>query len=87
MHFFQRLPNYDAARALAFKNKMIHRQIAFLSALRLQLRSQDDWRQLEPYLPADEYAGLAAHHNKASHLLILHGRLLHARDSLNLCTL
>jgi putative membrane protein len=57
-------PNYDRARSEAFKREMVLRLVAWVHALRLSLRQQDDWGHLAPYLPPAELAQVAAAPNK-----------------------
>lgn len=55
--------------AEAYKKEMVYRQIAFAHALRLQLRNQDDWQQLQHLISTEEYAELLQSDNKANMLL------------------
>lgn len=52
-----------------FGREMILRQIAFAHALRLHLRGQPDWNELQPLLSADEYRQLQTKQNKPNTLL------------------
>lgn len=62
-------PHYDATRAGDFQRHMTYRHIAWVHALRLQLRGQDTWQLLQPYLPDDEYQMLLTKENKTSYLM------------------
>jgi putative membrane protein len=71
-------PQYDAAHAEAFKREMVMRQIAWVNALRLQLRGQSNWDEVRPFLSAEEYTLLMTKQNRAAYLLQLHGRRIYA---------
>jgi putative membrane protein len=62
-------PQYDAQQAQLFRQQMLRRQIAWVHALRLQLRGQDSWPELRPYLSAEEYAALLTRQNKPIYLM------------------
>lgn len=64
---------YDKGRAEGFKLTMAYRRLAWVHALRLQLRGHDRWDDLKPYLSEAEYAAVNAKHNKLSYLLRLQG--------------
>ena len=61
----------DAARPaiLALRKELLHRQIAFVNALRLTLRQEDTWDDLRPFLDDEEVASLTSTANKPSWLL------------------
>lgn len=67
-------PQYDAARAEALKCSLLRRHIAWAHALRMQLRGQDDWASLQPFLSEADYRDLQLRDSKAAHLLTLQGR-------------
>lgn len=69
--------NYEADRSARFKREMIYRQIAWVHALRLQLRNQSTWEELRPLLPADEYEEVVARHHKPNALHLIMGRHLY----------
>jgi putative membrane protein len=53
----------------AYKKEMIHRQIAFAHALRLELRRQTVWEEIKPFISETEYRELLGAQNKANLLL------------------
>ncbi|MCW5897925.1 MAG: hypothetical protein KIT10_01540 [Flavobacteriales bacterium] len=57
-------PNYDRARSEAFKREMVHKVIAWVHALRLHLRGQQQWPEFAPLLPPAEYDELLKASNK-----------------------
>ena len=65
---------YQAERSEAFKQRMIYRHLAWVNALRMQLRGQDDWASLRPFLSDDEHQALLPRANKANVLLLWQGR-------------
>lgn len=69
--------NYDAGRSEAFKKEMVYLSIAWVHALRLHLREQDDWSPLKSLLPADAYASLLQAQQKPNHIHMLFGRRLY----------
>jgi putative membrane protein len=70
-------PQYRAEPAEAFKREMIHRHIAWVNALRMQLRGQMDVNELAPYLDAAEVAALRQAPSKAGALLLAQGRRIY----------
>ncbi|MGK7877229.1 MAG: bestrophin family protein [Xenococcaceae cyanobacterium] len=52
-----------------FKKEIIYRQMAYVNALRLQLRRQENWHILKEFLSPDEYSALLGENNKANSLL------------------
>lgn len=48
--------------------EVIYRHLAFLNALRLQLRREETWQELKPFLSDSEYQGLNKATNKATQL-------------------
>jgi putative membrane protein len=71
-------PNYERARSEAFKREMVYQAIAWAHALRLQLRGQNEWGQLQTLLSDDEYQALLAARNKPNYLQLLIGRKIYA---------
>jgi putative membrane protein len=69
-------PQYDAALADALKRSLLRRHIAWANALRMQLRGQDDWASLQPFLSEADYHDLQTRSNKPAHLLMLQGRAI-----------
>lgn len=70
--------NYDRARSEAFKKRLINQQIAWVHALRLQLRGQQDWHLLAPYLSEAELETLLTKEHKPNYLQLLMGRQIYA---------
>lgn len=70
-------PQYRAETAEAFKREMIYRHIAWVNALRMQLRGQMDVDELAPYLDAAELAALRQAPSKAGALLLAQGRRIY----------
>lgn len=64
----------DPVLVSTFQGAMIRGQIAFANALRMQLRDDHDWAQIERLLSAEEYARIANADNKAALLLQLHSQ-------------
>ncbi|MBP47033.1 MAG: hypothetical protein CMH53_03760 [Myxococcales bacterium] len=62
---------YDVAEQKQVKDlqrELVYRQIAFLNALRIQLRGQDDWDEVRSFLPEHEAEMLAVWKNRASQI-------------------
>lgn len=69
----------SAEAVVSFQRGMILGQIAWVNALRMQLRGQSDWASLTSRLSPDDYRVVAAADNKAGLLLQLHSRrIFHA---------
>lgn len=58
------------AEATQYKTELGHRQIAFAHVLRLQLRGQNNWEEVEHLLTHDEFERLKKFNNKAN--MVLH---------------
>lgn len=59
--------------ALHFTQSLVHRQIAFAHALRLHLRGEHQWEQLQHLLNQEEYTELLSKNNKPNFLLHTQG--------------
>jgi len=70
-------PAYDPARAANFQHSMINRQIAWANVLRLSLRGQKDWSEVQPYLSDDEYQTMLKQENKPGYLMLQHGKSIY----------
>jgi putative membrane protein len=70
-------PQYRAEAAEAFKREMVYRHIAWVNALRMQLRGQTDVSELAPYLDAGELAALRQAPSKAGALMLAQGRRIY----------
>ncbi|MDX2302949.1 MAG: bestrophin family ion channel [Microscillaceae bacterium] len=67
-------PQYNPAKAPIFKKEMIYRQIAWVHTLRLQLRNQENWAEIRPFLSEDDFEKLQSKANKAHYLLQIQGQ-------------
>lgn len=67
---------------VAFQRELIYRHLAWINALRLQLRKQDTWEHdVAPFLNNNEFLWLMERQNKATHLVNAQGsELRDARD-------
>ncbi len=54
--------------AAAFEKELVYRHIAYLNALRIQLRDQQDWDEVAAFLPEDEAKLLATWRNQATQI-------------------
>lgn len=70
-------PAHDPVLAANFQRSMINRQIAWANALRLSLRGQKDWHEVQPYLSDDEYQAMVQQDNKPGYLMLQHGRSIY----------
>ena len=70
-------PQYNAEAAATFKREMVYRHLAWVNALRLQLRGQMDINELAPYLAEAEVAALRQAESKTGALLIVQGRRIY----------
>lgn len=70
-------PNYNHQRSLTFKTNMVYLTIAWAHALRLHLRQQNEWQQLQPFMNSDEYAALITANNKPNYLQLLAGKKIY----------
>lgn len=71
-------PNYDAARSESFKRQMVYACIAWVHALRLHLRKQEDWQVLKQLLQEDDFKSLKHSQNTPNFLHVLMGRKIYA---------
>ena len=60
----------------AVHRELVYRQIAWVNALRLSLRCQDDWNELGPFLPEGELESLASAASKPTQLFQKQGERL-----------
>ncbi|GAB4192084.1 MAG: bestrophin family ion channel [Roseiflexaceae bacterium] len=70
-------PQYNTPAAEAFKRELVYRQIAWAHALRLQLRGQSDWREVERLLPEAEQADLRTQPNRPLYLMKRQGQRIY----------
>lgn len=73
----------ESARMSAeWKRELVYRHVAYVNALRMSLRRQEDWSELRPFLEASELEALERTVNKPTQLLQTQGqRLADARRS------
>lgn len=69
--------NYVRERSEAFKRTMVLSGIAWVHALRLHLRGQNDWDVLAEYLSEEDYTELISSKNKPNYLQLLMGRKIY----------
>lgn len=64
--------NYAKDRSEAFKKSLIYKQIAWVQAMRLHLRNQDSWNEIQPFLSPKEFEHVMSkiHKPNAIHLLM-----------------
>jgi putative membrane protein len=70
-------PQYKEEVAELFKREVVYRQIAWAHALRLELRDQSDWRDLERFLPEADVAALRQQPNKPLFLMKRQGQRIY----------
>ena len=70
---------YDTEKARAYQKEMIYRQLAWVHALRIQLRPHDEssWNELQPFLSKSEWNTLMNKSNKPSALLMTQGHRIY----------
>lgn len=59
-----------------WKRELIYRHLAYINALRMTLRREEDWQSLAPYLTESELADLVGQATKPTQLLQTQGRWL-----------
>lgn len=69
--------NYDKERSEQFKKDMIYKIIAWVHALRMHLRKQDNWDELKTFLSAHEFEQLEKSHNKPNYLHLISGKKIY----------
>jgi putative membrane protein len=70
-------PQFNAEAARAFKREMVYRHIAWVNALRMQLRGQMDVKDLAPFLDGAELAALSQAPGATGVLLLGQGRRIY----------
>ncbi|NQV24947.1 MAG: hydrogenase [Rhodopirellula sp.] len=53
----------------AYQQELIYRHIAWINALRLQLRKESSWDEIKPFLSAEEFEWVMARQNHATQLV------------------
>jgi putative membrane protein len=69
--------NYQKDRSENFKKSLVYKQIAWVHALRLHLRKQENWQEIKPFLSESEFGELMASQNKPNYLQIMMGRQIY----------
>lgn len=69
--------NYDKERSEQFKKEMIYKVIAWVHALRLHLRKQDNWQELKPFLSEKEFLEMEKAQNKPNYLHMSSGKKIY----------
>lgn len=69
--------NYDHNRSEQFKKEMVYKCIAWVHALRLHLRQQDQWQDLKPFLSNEEYEAVEKSQNKPNTIQLLSGKSIY----------
>jgi len=69
--------SYDENRSEQFKKEMIYKTIAWVHALRLHLRKQNNWNELQPFLSEPEFTEVNSAQNKPNILHLLTGRKIY----------
>jgi len=69
--------NYDKERSELFKKEMIYKVIAWVHALRLHLRKQDNLQELKPFLLEQEFDELQKSQNKPNFIHLISGKKIY----------
>lgn len=70
------VPEVDRPALAESQRRIVYRHVAWLSALKQQLRADDPLKELEPFVSDEERAALAAQKNVAAWLVHLNGQEL-----------
>jgi putative membrane protein len=68
---------YDEAQAKAYQREMIYRHLAWVNALRLQLRGQSDWELLRQFLSDADWQHITGRQNKPAALMLMQGHRIY----------
>lgn len=71
-------PNYQREKSENFKRELVYNVIAWAHALRLQLRKQDSWSEIEHLLSAAEFEQLLNKQHKVNFLQLIIGQKIYA---------
>lgn len=63
------LSEQPAENISAFQQELIYRHIAWINALRLQLRKETSWEEIKPLLSSDEFKWVMERQNRATQLV------------------
>jgi len=69
--------SYNPVRSDAFKKSLVYKQIAWCHALRLQLRGQETWNEIKPFLSEEEFLELKDKQNKPNYLQKMMGKQIY----------
>lgn len=69
--------NYVEARSESFKHEMIHKILAWVNSLRMELRNQNNWESIQNYLNTDEMNQLITKQNKSNFIKLLIGKRIY----------
>lgn len=69
--------NYVKERSESFKQEMIYKIIAWVNALRMELRKQSEWNSLQNYLTEEEMIQVSAKQNKSNYIKLLIGKRIY----------
>lgn len=70
-------PNYDRERSEKFKKETVYMQIAWVHALRLHLRKENNWDILKKYLSNEDFNKLMQSNNKPNYLQTIIGEKIY----------
>ncbi len=69
--------NYDKESSEKFKKESVYKIIAWVHALRLHLRKQENWNELKPFLSEQEFEQVEKFQNKPNQLQLLSGKKIY----------
>ena len=69
--------NYVKERSESFKSEMIYKIIAWANSLRLELRNQNDWKNLQPFLSDEEMNQVITKQSKTNFIKLLIGQRIY----------
>lgn len=67
------LPIYNKKISDAFIEEIAQRQIAWINTVRLTLRDQENWNEIEPYLSKQDFKAMKTMQNKPAYLMARQG--------------
>lgn len=69
--------NYDKSRSEAFKKSLVYKQIAWVHAMRLHLRKQDTWSEIQAFFNEKDYKTIVAKDHKPNAIHLLMGQQIY----------
>lgn len=69
--------NYEKERSEKFKRQLVYAIIAWVNSLRLQLRNQENWAEVEPFLEKEDFQAIKQSQNKPNSLQLLMGKKIY----------